>query len=194
MNLYVVRHGQTDYNVQKLFQGHIDIPLNNTGIEQAKETAAKFENISVDIILVSPLKRAIQTAEYISKVTGVKPEIEERLIERCYGDMEGHQNRPDWNIQMMLDYNKNYANENVEPIQTMFKRIYDFLDEIMQKYKDKNVVLVTHGGVSHAIESYFNGMPDIPDFDHFEPRALRNCEVRKYTSRKIEKCQQNEER
>lgn len=191
MKLYVVRHGQTDYNVQKLFQGHIDIPLNEVGIEQAKQTAAKFENVSVDVILVSPLIRAVQTAEYISAVTGVKPQIEKRLIERCYGDMEGHQNRPDWNIQMMLDYNKNYANENVEPIQSMFKRIYAFLDDITEKYKNKSVVLVTHGGVSHAIESYFNGMPEIPDFDHFEPRALKNCEVREYdTSKKIDKQQE----
>ncbi len=180
MELYVVRHAQTDYNVKKIFQGHRDILLNETGMEQAKETATKFQNIPVDIIMVSPLQRAIQTAEYISKVTNVKMTIEKRLIERNMGNMEGKENRKDWNIKMMLDYNKNYSNENIEPIQTLFKRIYGFLDDITTIYNDKKIVLVTHGEVSIPIECYFNGMPKTLDYDHLEPLALKNCEVRKY--------------
>lgn len=180
MEVYVVRHGQTDYNVKKLFQGHIDIPLNDIGIQQAKETALNFKDVSIDAILVSPLKRTIQTASYISAVTGVPITIEKRLIERCFGDMEGHSNREDWNIKMMLDYEKNYTNENIEPIQELFKRVYSFLDEIMEKYKDKKILLVTHGAVSQPIECYFNGKPDILDFEHLDPLTLKNCEVRKY--------------
>ena len=72
MELYVVRHGQTEYNRKNLFQGHTDIPLNNVGIEQSKKLASKFRNIELDIILTSPLKRAIQTAEYISNVINLK--------------------------------------------------------------------------------------------------------------------------
>lgn len=194
MELYVVRHGQTDYNLKNIFQGRIDIPLNNVGINQAKETALKFKEIPIDAILVSPLTRAIQTAEYISAVTGVDLEIDNRLIERSFGDMEGHPNRPDWNIQMMLDYNKNYTNENIEPIQMLFKRIYDLLDDITEKYKDKKVVVVTHGGISQPIECYFNGMPEIPDFEHLELLTLKNCEVRKYTQRNLNKARLGDER
>lgn len=184
MKIYVVRHGQTDYNVKKVFQGHIDIPLNETGEKQAQETASKFRNIEVDMILVSPLQRTLQTAKPISQITGVPITIEERLIERSFGDMEGHQNREDWNIKMMLDYEKNYDIENIEPIQSLFKRVYDFLDEVTEKYKDKNLVLVTHGAVSQPIECYFNGMPEVVDFEHLEPLTLKNCEVRKYEERK----------
>ena len=184
MEIYVVRHGQTDYNVKKVFQGHIDIPLNETGEKQAQETASKFRNIDVDMILVSPLQRTLQTAQPISQITGAPITIEERLIERCFGDMEGHQNREDWNIKMMLDYEKNYDIENIEPIQSLFKRIYDFLDEITEKYKDKRLVLVTHGAVSQPIECYFNGMPEVVDFGHLEKLTLKNCEVRKYEDRK----------
>ena len=184
MEIYVVRHGQTDYNVKKVFQGHIDIPLNETGEKQALETASKFRNIDVDMILVSPLQRTLQTAQPISQITGVPITIEERLIERSFGDMEGHQNREDWNIKMMLDYEKNYDIENIEPIQSLFKRIYDFLDEITEKYKDKRLVLVTHGAVSQPIECYFNGMPEVVDFEHLEKLTLKNCEVRKYEERK----------
>lgn len=188
MQLYVVRHGQTDYNVNKVFQGHADIPLNEVGQKQAQETALKFQNIDIDMILVSPLQRTIQTAKPISQITGVPITIEKRLIERCFGDMEGHQNRDDWNIMMMLDYEKNYDRENIEPIQSLFKRIFSFLDEITEKYKDKKVVLVTHGAVSQPIECYFNGMPSVVDFEHLEKLTLKNCEVRKY-----EKMRQNKD-
>ena len=191
MKLYVIRHGQTDYNVKHVFQGHTDIPLNDVGIAQAKQTAKKFENINIDLIIVSPLTRAIQTAKYIKEITNAEMIIDERLIERSFGDMEGHSNRTEWNIQMMLDYYKNYAIQNIEPIQSFFKRIYDFLDDITEKYKDKNVVLVTHGGVSQPIECYFNGVPENPDFNHFEPLTLKNCEVREYFVKKDYKKENN---
>lgn len=183
MEIYVVRHGQTDYNVKQVFQGHIDIPLNDVGINQAKETASKFENIDIDMILVSPLQRAIQTANYIKDVVGKPIIIEERLIERCFGDLEGHKNRDDWNIKMMLDYEKNYSIEKIEPIQELFERIYGLLQEIEENYKDKKIILVTHGAVSQVIECYFNGEPRSLDFEHLEPLTLNNCEVRKYNKR-----------
>lgn len=184
MSIYVVRHGQTDYNVRQVFQGHIDIPLNEVGKEQALKTALKFKNINLDMILVSPLKRTIQTAQPISEITGIPITIEKRIIERCFGNMEGHQNRSDWNIKMMLDYKKNYDIENIEPIQSLFKRIYGFLDEIIERYKDKKIALVTHGAVSQAIECYFNGMPEVVDFEHLEKLTLKNCEVRQYERKK----------
>ena len=177
MKIYVVRHGQTDYNINGLFQGRKDIPLNSVGIKQAEETAQKFKNISVDIILVSPLTRAKETAKYISNVTGVKPIIEQDLIERNFGDMEGKPNREYCNIKMLLDYEKNYNICNVEPIQSLFKRVSDCLDKIIDKYMGKNVVLVTHGGVAQAIDCYFNGFPENKDLQSI---ALKNCEVREY--------------
>ena len=177
MKIYVVRHGQTDYNINGLFQGRKDIPLNSVGIKQAEETAQKFKNIPVDIILVSPLTRAKETAKYISNVTGIKPVIEQDLIERNFGDMEGKPNRVDCNIKMLLDYEKNYNICNVEPIQSLFKRVSDCLDKIIDKYMGKNVVLVTHGGVAQAIDIYFNGSPENKDLQSI---ALKNCEVREY--------------
>lgn len=177
MKIYVVRHGQTDYNINGLFQGRKDIPLNSVGIKQAEETAQKFKNIPVDIILVSPLTRAKETAKYISNVTGIKPVIEQDLIERNFGDMEGKPNKEDCNIKMLLDYEKNYNICNVEPIQSLFKRVSDCLDKIIDKYMGKNVVLVTHGGVAQAIDIYFHGFPENKDLQSI---ALKNCEVREY--------------
>ncbi|MEI3402319.1 MAG: histidine phosphatase family protein [Clostridia bacterium] len=84
MEIYVVRHGQTDYNIKQVFQGHIDIPLNETGKKQAQEIALRFKDIDIDMILVSPLQRTIQTAEYISQVTDIPITVEERIIERFF--------------------------------------------------------------------------------------------------------------
>lgn len=194
MEIYVVRHGQTEYNVKNIFQGHADIPLNNIGLQQAEETAQKFKNMKPDVILASPLQRTIQTAECIGKITGTPITIEPCLIERDFGDMEGKKGRPDWNIQMMLDYARNYDKEHIEPIQELFKRVYRFLDKITEECKEKQVVLVTHGAVSQPIECYFNGEPEILDFEHLEKLTLKNCEVRKYTQRAIKRRIEEEQR
>lgn len=177
MSIYVIRHGQTDYNLKNIYQGQSDIPLNETGMEQARQTAQKFQGVPIDVILVSPLIRARQTAQYVSRVTGVEPQIEKGLIERSFGDMEGKPNREDCNIQMLLEYDKNYDIYNVEPIQELFKRIYACMDEITEEYSGKEVVLVTHAGVAQAIECYFLGMPEDKNL---EAIALKTGEVRKY--------------
>lgn len=180
MNIYVIRHGQTDYNLKNLYQGQTDIPLNSKGIQQAKETSQKFKElkINVDVILASPLSRAQETAKYVSEAVGVSLITEKGLIERSFGDMEGHPNREDCNITMLLDYDKNYNICNVEPIQDLFKRVYSCMERIIEKYKNKDVVLVTHAGVAQAIECCFNGLPKDKDL---ESVALKNGEIRKYS-------------
>ena len=184
MNIYVIRHGQTDYNVKKLFQGQCNIPLNEVGIEQAKEIAEKFADVKIDVILVSPLDRAKQTARYLSETKGIPITIEDELIERCFGDMEGLPSREDCNINMLSDYDKNYAIYNVEPIQELFKRVYLCMDNIIERFKDKTVLIVTHACVAQAIECYFNGMPKDKNILAL---TLKNGEVKKYiVERKIE--------
>ena len=68
MKIYVVRHGQTDWNVAGKCQGRTDIELNNTGIEQAKNTKEQLKNYNIDLIICSPLKRAIKTAEILKGI------------------------------------------------------------------------------------------------------------------------------
>ena len=118
--------------------------------------------------------------DIVSKMLNVPIKVEEHLIERSFGNMEGNKNREDFNIKMMLDYKKNYNKENAEPIQTLFKRIFSFLDEIKIEYKNKKIALVTHASVSQAIECYFNGIPKECNYEYFESITLNNCEIRKY--------------
>ena len=67
MNLYVVRHGETQFNIEKRYAGQTDVPLNETGIEQAKELAKKLEGEPFDVIVTSSLLRAKMTAEQIAE-------------------------------------------------------------------------------------------------------------------------------
>lgn len=66
MKIYFVRHGQTDWNIQHRLQGSADIPLNKTGINQAQILKEKINNLDIDFIISSPLKRAVDTANIIN--------------------------------------------------------------------------------------------------------------------------------
>ncbi len=174
--LYVIRHGQTDWNVQKKLQGRADIELNSNGREQAKETMEKLRNVPIDFIISSPLKRASQTAEIINSVKNIPIVFDERIAERDFGEMEGMY-KQQFDYDAFWNYEKNIVYEKAENIRYFFKRVASFLDDVKKEYKDKNILLATHGGVSIAIDCYFNGLPK--DGECYK-LCLGNCEVRKY--------------
>ena len=89
MKLYVARHGQTRWNSQNRVLGRTDIPLNETGIEQAKGLAEKAASLGIDIIISSPLKRARQTADIVGDALGLSVLTDERLTEFDFGAFEG---------------------------------------------------------------------------------------------------------
>ena len=162
MKLYVIRHGQTDWNVAGKCQGMTDIELNSTGIKQAEQARNEITNYKIDLIICSPLKRARKTAEIINEVTNCKIISDERIIERCVGKIEGT-TKEKWNsiigddVDIVNNYNLNYDKQYIEPIQT--------------------VLLVTHGGTCRAINAYFNG---IGEDGHVESAKIKNCEIREY--------------
>jgi broad specificity phosphatase PhoE len=87
--LYLARHGVTEHNLKEIYMGQRDIELNETGIKQAHELGKKMKNIDVDFIIVSPLKRAKQTAEIVNQYINKKIILDNRLKERCAGLYEG---------------------------------------------------------------------------------------------------------
>ena len=89
MKLYVARHGQTVWNAQNKVCGITDIELTEKGIEQAKELAATVQNYNIDIVLSSPLKRAVETSKIVADKNNIAMHIEERLVEQNYGIYEG---------------------------------------------------------------------------------------------------------
>lgn len=176
MKLYIVRHGQTNWNIERKVQGRVDIPLNSTGIKQAEETRDKLKDDKIDLILCSPLKRAIETAKIINLNRNVPIIYDNKIIERDFGEFEGLK-KESFDFLGVWSYKKNLHFEKVENIKEFFDRIYLRLDEIKSEYQDKNILIVTHGGVSIPVDCYFNG---IPDDDNLLSRCLKNCEVKSY--------------
>lgn len=178
MNLYLTRHGQTDWNVQKKVMGKCDEPLNEKGKEQAIETRDKLKDIDIDLIICSPLLRARQTAEIINLNRNIPIIYDNRIIERDFGEFEGKEQK-DFDFYGYWNYYKNDKYQEAENIQEFFNRIYSFLDDITEKYKDKNVLIVAHGGVSIPISCYFSNT--IPEGSLVETGlVLKNCQIVSY--------------
>jgi len=176
MNIYLTRHGQTDWNKMGKIQGSSNINLNDLGIEQAKKVADILKDENFDLIICSPLKRSIDTANYINEKLELPILIDDRIMERDFGDLEGVISTS-FDFDSYWVYNKNISDNNVESIKDFFGRVADFLDEIKLLYKDKNILLVAHGGVSIATKCYFS------DFDKNSSLlslCIDNCEVLKY--------------
>ena len=141
MKVYVLRHGETDYNKEGIFQGQNDIDLNKKGIQQAKITAESLKNIYFDKVYVSPLKRAIETAKI---VTNNELEIDNRIKERSFGKLEGK--------KAIANYEERVEEFGIETIEDLEKRIKSFLKDIIIRNQDcENILIVTHEGIAQII-------------------------------------------
>ena len=174
MKVYIIRHGQTDWNIIKKIQGQKDIELNKTGISQATEKIQIFNEYNFDLIICSTLKRAMKTAQILNSERNIPIIYTDALRERQFGELEGVIS--DFDEDPMYDINTNLKEKNIEPVLDLYKRVSDLLNEVKEKYKDKKVLLVTHGGTSRAIEAYFKGTEN----GIMPPETLQNCEIREY--------------
>ena len=171
MKLYIVRHGETSWNVKKLLQGKTDISLNENGINQVKTLEHKLPKNKIDICICSPLKRTIETANILYSNI-IKDDL---LIERDYGDFEGKS--IDYNfISLLWDYKVNYHDHNVESIKECLERANKFLKKI-KKYKGKNILIVSHGAFIKALHYNLVGYNENTDFLSFNPS---NSELYEY--------------
>lgn len=151
MHIYLVRHGETDWNTRMLFQGHTDIPLNKTGISQAKHIAGELKNKMIEAIISSDLKRAVQTADEIRKVAlkDCRVERNKGLRERDYGNFEGKS----YNL-----YSANMPGFTGEKDGKFFARVNRTFRAIIKKYEGKNIAIVTHGGVVRQMAAFVLGL------------------------------------
>ena len=174
MRFFYVRHGQTDWNLARKMQGgQTERPLNETGIHQAEETRKILEGKQFDIVIVSPMKRAIQTAEIIIENRNVPVIIEERLRERKLGELEGNPitekcEKEIWDCKL----NKAYANG--ESVLEFEKRVIHFIEEAKEKYKNKTILIVAHGGVAKIFKKYLYGTPKDENLNQYD---MKNCEI-----------------
>ena len=146
-HLGLLRHGQTDWNINFLLQGVTDIPMNQTGIEQVKLAAQAIRAEDWDVVLTSPLSRARQTAEIIANQHGYTEIIEqELLIERSFGEAEGLSHEQ-WRAK--------YSNLDVilggESRTQLAERSRLLLETISQELGGKRVLAISHGALIRAL-------------------------------------------
>ena len=182
MKIYLVRHGQTDWNTEMRAQGRKDIPLNATGRAQAEELRDKIKDLEFDAVYASPLKRAAETAE-IAVGDRYKIIYDDRLVERSFGDFEGKvleswaQPIKGVNID---DMTLEEITGDVETVQSMLVRVSDFVDFLRKKYpNDAKILVVGHGAMSKAFDWILSehGENDVYGMRHLENGEVKGYEV-----------------
>lgn len=183
MRLYMIRHGETQWNVSRRFQGRSDIPLNDEGRRLARITAEALAEVPFARIYTSPLKRARETAELIKGERDIPVILDERIIEIGFGVYEGlccgkdNYNIPDPEFMNFFDKPEAYKPpEGAESIEELKARTADFLQEIVHnKDMENDTILVsTHGAALRGLLSSINNI-GIEDF--WKGGVHKNCAV-----------------
>ena len=182
MILYVVRHGESESNLQGKYGGHYDTPLTPKGLGQAKQLAEKLNEINFEIMITSSLIRARQTAQIVNEVFNVPLVVSDEFKERNMGVYEGltqeeiTEKYPNlWERKCTRQWND--APTNGETYQQFDERITKALLNLEKEYPEKSVLLVTHGFVSRIINRYYKNL----SFDEMHDFDLKNCEIAEYT-------------
>lgn len=187
MNIYVTRHGETEWNTYWKLQGRSNTVLNEKGREQACLTHNGFveAGISFDRIYSSPLNRAVETAILMTE----KPESEiikdDRIIEFCFGKAEGKtpdERKEDPELKdfhLFFDEPEKYvALEDAEPFESVLKRTAAFWeDEIkpLEKTGIQNILVVTHGGTMQSLLLHIDGR----SLKDYWKTKMANCTINK---------------
>jgi len=138
--LGLLRHGQTDWNIDLRLQGSTDIPLNDTGRAQALKAASVLNREDWDVIIASPLSRAKDTADIVAKELGMNVVIVPELIERSFGVAEGL-DHASWRKM----YESHAVIEGLESLEDLRARTILLLDLIANEYAGQRVLAVSHG-------------------------------------------------
>ena len=161
--LFLVRHGETVDNANKIMQGQTQGQLNEEGVRQAQQLREQLAGTSIDAVVSSDLKRAVDTARIVAGPHGLEVVTTPLLRERDWGSFTGRY-IPDLKDEVWPD--------DIETLDAMLARAGRFLSFIKAQYPGKTVLAVGHGIINKAIQAVFYGkqMPQV--------EKMLNCEVR----------------
>lgn len=155
--IYLIRHGQTDSNSGRRFQGRIDTPLNASGVEQAVKMAEYLQDKKIDAIYSSSLLRAQSTAQALARVKNMPVMVREELQEISFGDWEGlsfdeiHDKWPQ-QIELFFSNPELCLPPNGEKFADVQQRARKLLDEILaEQGENKDIAIISHGGVIRTL-------------------------------------------
>lgn len=145
-DLYLVRHGETEWNRQRRIQGLTDIPLNETGREQARLTGMLLTRRPITRVVASPLSRARETAEIIASQLALgDPELRDAFVERNYGAAEGL----DFH-EIDVRYPPGIEVPGRESREEVAARVIPALQALAAEQPGEAIVVVSHGGAIRA--------------------------------------------
>ncbi|WP_103109393.1 histidine phosphatase family protein [Brevibacillus reuszeri] len=144
--MYLIRHGETEWNQIRRIQGHSDIDLNELGLRQAEQVARRFQGESVHAVYSSDLSRARETASRIAQNFDYTVSTLPTLRERCYGQWEGLTYEE---IRARFE-NQDEAACGIETFECMQKRAVTALTELAKAHPNETIVVVSHGGLINS--------------------------------------------
>lgn len=154
--LVLIRHGETDMNRELRFQGHVNVGLNATGLEQARRLAARLAGEAADAVYASDLLRAQQTAHPIATQLALQPLPEAGLREQSFGRVDGmrvddikEQHPEAW--EGWLRFEEDYAMPEGESTRQFHARVMQAVQRLVAAHGGQKLVVVTHGGVLDMI-------------------------------------------
>jgi probable phosphoglycerate mutase len=164
-----IRHGETDWNRIKRIQGHIDIPLATSGVDQAQRLAERFareagEGARLDAIYSSDLMRAQQTAQPFADVLGLPLKLKQGLRERNYGAFQGHDSDeialrfPDEYAQWQTR-DPGFSPPEGESQRVFYHRVLHAIEPVVAAHPNDRIAIVAHGGVLDCVYRFANGLP-----------------------------------
>ncbi|WP_044642722.1 histidine phosphatase family protein [Risungbinella massiliensis] len=163
-NLYLVRHGQTKWNVEGRLQGRLDSPLTEIGIEQAKQLGKQLSDIPFQCIYSSSTNRAVETASYLKGERTIDLVKKDSLMEMSFSKWEGRK----WSeIQELFPKELDEINnspENYDAKESQGETLLDvqersvpFIQDILERHVGENILVVTHSIVIKVLVNYFRG-------------------------------------
>ncbi len=179
--IILARHGETEWNVEEVFRGSIDIELNETGIKQAGLLAEYLSDVKIQAIYSSPLKRALRTAEMIANYHRLKVEIASGLIDLDYGQWQGlpHQEVKDKYKELYTKWINSpdqITMPDGESLNDVRQRAIAVVDEVIAKYEG-TVALVSHRVVNKVLVCALLGL----DNSHFWNIRQDTCGITTFT-------------
>ena len=171
--LYVIRHGQVDTNIKNQINGWNEEKLNLNGIKQSLNAGKQLRNIKFDLIFCSPLLRTKQTLNNL-RIKNVPIFYDDRIKERNSNSMV-YSNVKILENTIWYDRTKDIVYKDSDGFKNIINRVESILTEIRNNYKNKNILIVTHGDICKAIYLYFN--PEVENISKFHQD---NCEIIQY--------------
>ena len=154
--IVAIRHGETTWNVDTRIQGHLDIPLNATGRQQAARMAQALRDEPITAVYASDLTRAWETAEYLGRAHGLEVTAEEGLRERGFGDFEGKTFAeieallPDQSMRWRKR-EPEFAPQGGESLLALHRRVVEAAERLAARHRGELIALVGHGGVMDVL-------------------------------------------